>query len=79
MEFFSVLLADGKSLPSKSTISVYSDKEILVSLLLVLSAMYSIMEDLPTPGLPSSKIALSNCNPLMIRCMSDWVLEELIE
>jgi hypothetical protein len=39
--------AAGKSLPSKSTISVYSDNEILTKSFLVLSAMYSIMDDLP--------------------------------
>lgn len=65
-ELSSLLLAEGKSLPNKSTISVYSDNDIFVNLFYVFAAIYSIIDDFPTPGMPSRSIDLSNYNPLTI-------------
>ena len=59
---FSYLLEDGKSLPIKSLISVCSDRLILTRVFPVNEAIAETIEDLPTPGLPSSKSAVEFFN-----------------
>ena len=55
----------GKSLPNKSTMSVYSDNVTLNNFLLQTLLKYSIKDDFPTPGPPSSNIALSKYKALL--------------
>ncbi len=64
MIFYLIPSSLGKSLPKRSTISVYSDNVTLNSFLFYILLRYSIKEDFPTPGPPSNKIALSRCNAL---------------
>lgn len=53
-----MFLLEGIYIPSKSIISVFPLRWILINLLFVLSANISINVDFPTPGLPSNNNGL---------------------